>query len=219
MRLSPLKLAEGFSSDASVDVETATNLSADPRRALRLFADLAGVQQALVVPLIRGERNAGYLVTGLAPGYTLPKEDVELLQTIATEMTLMIENADLRKTTVLQAHRLDQAIIALEKISQALTAVTVGTDNLLRAVAHATSEILDVPYASLHLRKTAWRQQFADVIVGCTTRRELAAVRQSTDLAASRIERPEQLLELDLLDERGRPLAVARRVGVARGRR
>jgi diguanylate cyclase (GGDEF)-like protein len=216
MRLSPLKLAEGFSSDASVDVETATNLSADPRRGLRLFADLAGVQQALVVPLIRGERNAGYLVTGLAPGYTLPKQDVDLLQTIATEMALMIENTDLRKKTQLQAHRLDQAIIALEKISQALTAVTVGTDNLLRAVAHATSEILDVPYASLQLRKSSWRQQFSDVIVGCTTRRELAAVRQSTDLAAARVERPEQVLELDLLDDRGRPLAVSHRVGLQR---
>ncbi len=190
MRLSPLKLAEGFSNHASVDVETATNLAADPRRGLRLFADLAGVQQALVVPL--------------------------LLQTIATEMALMIENTDLRKKTQLQAHRLDQAIIALEKISQALTAVTVGTDNLLRAVAHATSEILDVPYASLQLRKPSWRQQFSDVIVGCTTRRELAAVRQSTDLVATRVERPEQVLELDLLDDRGRPLAGPYRVGLQR---
>src|SRR4029077_6146336 len=171
-------------------VETATNLAADPRRGLRLFADLAGVRQALVVPLIRGERNAGYLVTGLAPGYTLPKQDVELLQTIATEMALMIENTDLRKKTQLQAHRLDQAIIALEKISQDLTAVTVGTDNLLRAVAHATSEILDVPYASLHPRKPAWRQQFSDVIVGASTRRELAAVRQGGELAAQRVLRP-----------------------------
>src|SRR6202165_4833803 len=192
MRLSPLKLAEGFSSDASVDAKPAPTLPADPRRALRLFADLAGVQQALVVPLIRGERNAGYLVTGLAPGYTLPKQDVDLLQTIATEMALMIENTDLRKKTQLQAHRLDQAIIALEKISQALTAVTVGTDNLLRAVAHATSEILDVPFASLQLRKSSWREQFSDVIVGCTTRRELAAVRQSTDLVAGRVEGPGQ---------------------------
>ena len=215
-RLSPLKLAEGFSSASAVGVETAINLSADPRRGLRLFAEFAGVKQALVVPLIRGERNAGYLVTGLAAGYTLPQQDVDLLQTIATEMALMIENTELRKKTQLQAHRLDQAIIALEKISQALTAVTVGTDNLLRAVAHATSEILDVPYASLHLRKTAWRQQFADVIVGCTTRRELAAVRQSTDLAASRIGRPEQVLELDLLDDRGRPFAAARRAGLQR---
>ncbi|TMD48377.1 MAG: HAMP domain-containing protein, partial [Chloroflexi bacterium] len=177
-RLSPLKLAEGFSSASAAGVEIAGSLSTDPRRGLQLFAELAGVQRALVVPLIRGERNAGYLVTGLAAGYTLPKQDVELLQTIATEMALMIENADLRKKTELQSHRLDQAIIALEKISQALTAVTVGTDNLLRAVAHATSEILDVPYASLHLRKPAWRQQFSDVIVGATTRRELAAVRQ-----------------------------------------
>ena len=215
-RLSPLKLAEGFSSASAVGVETASNLSADPRRGLRLFAELARVRQALVVPLIRGERNAGYLVTGLAAGYSLPQQDVELMQTIATEMALMIENAELRKKTQLQAHRLDQAIIALEKISQALTAVTVGTDNLLRAVAHATSEILDVPYASLQLRKAAWRQQFSDVIVGCTTRRELAAVRQSTDLAARRIERPEQVLELDLVDERGRPLAAARRAGLER---
>ena len=75
----------------------------------------------------------------------------------------MMENAELRKKTELQAHRLDQAIVALEKISQALTAVTVGTDNLLRAVAHATADILDVPYASLHLRKPSWRQQFSDV--------------------------------------------------------
>ena len=201
-RLSPVKLAEGFSSAPAAGVETALNLSADPRRGLRLFAEFAGVQQALVVPLIRGERNAGFLVTGLAAGYTLPQQDVDLLQTIATEMALMVENAELRRKTQLQAHRLDQAIIALEKISQALTAVTVGTDNLLRAVAHATSEILDVPYASLQLRRTSWRQQFSDVIVGCTTRRELAAVRQSTDLAASRVERQEQVLELDLVDER-----------------
>jgi diguanylate cyclase (GGDEF)-like protein len=215
-RLSPLKLAEGFSSASAAGVEIAETLSTDPRRGLRLFAELAGVQRALVVPLIRGERNAGYLVTGLAAGYTLPKQDVELLQTIATEMALMIENADLRKKTELQSHRLDQAIIALEKISQALTAVTVGTDNLLRAVAHATSEILDVPYASLHLRKPAWRQQFADVIVGAPSRRELAAVREAGDVATKRVVRPEQVLELDLVDEHGNPLMWSRRIGLQR---
>jgi|GEM_PF-2820094 len=215
-RLSPVKLADGFSNESTVGVEMADRLSADPRRVLRLFAELAAVQQALVVPLVRGQRNAGYLVTGMAAGYTLPHQDVELLQTIATEMALMIENADLRRKTELQAHRLDQAIVALEKISQALTTVTVGTDNLLRAVAHAASEILDVPYVSMHLRKPAWRQHFSDVIVGSTTRRELAAVRESGDLAARRVQRPEQLLELDLVDERGNPLPIARRVGLQR---
>ena len=214
VRLSPAKLAEGFAEESSVGVETAPQLSADPRRGLRVFAELAGVEQALVVPLVRSERNAGYLVAGIPAGYTLPQQDIDLLQTIATEMALMIENADLRKKTELQAHRLDQAIIALEKISQALTAVTVGTDNLLRAVSHATAEILDVPYASLHLRKPAWRQQFSDVIVGATTRRELAAIRQSGDLAAQRVERPEQVLHLDLVSERGERLAAARRVGL-----
>ena len=215
-RLSPAKLAEGFAPEPTAAVETVTTLSGDPRRGLRLFGELAGIREALVVPLVRGERNAGYLVTGIAAGYRLPEQDVELLQTIATEMALMIENADLRKKTELQAHRLDQAIIALEKISQALTAVTVGTDNLLRAVAHATAEILDAPYASLHLRKPAWRQQFNDVIVGSTTRREMAAVRQSGDLASKRVERPEQVLELDLVDEHGEPLSAARRVGLQR---
>jgi len=215
-RLSPAKLAEGFANEARAGVEIVETLPNDARRALRVFAELAGVERALVVPLIRGERNAGYLVTGLAAGYTLPQQDVELLQTIATEMALMIENADLRKKAELQSHRLDQAIIALEKISQALTAVTVGTDNLLRAVAHATSEILDVPYASLHLRKAAWRQQFSDVIVGATTRRELAAVRQGGDVATQRVVRPEQVLELDLLDDRGEPLPLARRIGLQR---
>ena len=215
-RLSPAKLAEGFALQPTAAVETVTTLSGDSRRGLRLFGELAGIQEALVVPLVRGERNAGYLVTGIAAGYRLPQQDVDLLQTIATEMALMIENADLRKKTELQAHRLDQAIIALEKISQALTAVTVGTDNLLRAVAHATAEILDAPYASLHLRKPAWREQFNDVIVGSTTRREMAAVRQSGDLASKRVERPEQVLELDLVDEHGEPLSAARRVGLQR---
>ena len=215
-RLSPPKLAEGFSTASTVAVETAGKLSQDPRRCLRLFAELAAVDQALVVPLVRAERNAGYLVAGVAAGYTLPQQDIELLQTIATEMALMMENAELRKKTELQAHRLDQAIIALEKISQALTAVTVGTDNLLRAVAHAAAEILDVPYASLHLRKPVWREQFSDVMVGTTNRRELAAVRQSGDLAARRVERPEQVLELDLLDEQGAPLTAVRRAGLQR---
>jgi diguanylate cyclase (GGDEF)-like protein len=215
-RLSPAKLAEGFATEPSAEVDTAVSLTSDPRRGLRLFAELAGVEVALVVPLVRAERNAGFLIAALAAGYTLPQQDIELLQTIATEMALMMENAELRKKTELQAHRLDQAIIALEKISQALTAVTVGTDNLLRAVAHATAEILDVPYASLHLRKPDWRQQFADVIVGSTTRRELAAVRQSGDLAVQRIDRPEQVLELDLVNERGEPLASVRRVGLQR---
>jgi len=215
-RLSPVKLAEGFASESTIGVETATKLSADPRRCLQLFAEVAGVQQALVVPLVRAERNAGFLVAGMAAGYSLPQQDVDLLQTIGTEMALMIENADLRRKTELQAHRLDQAIIALEKISQALTAVTVGTDNLLRAVAHATAEILDVPYASLHLRKPAWHAQFSDVMVGCTNRRELAAVRMSGALAAERVERPEQVLELDLVDGHGDPLPAARRVGLQR---
>src|SRR2546421_1994744 len=215
-RINPNKLADGFTAESAAAVETVGQLSCDGRRCLRVFAELAGVHEALVVPLVRAQRNAGYLIAGLAAGYRLPQEDIELPQTIATEMALMMENAELRKKTELQAHRLDQAIVALEKISQALTAVTVGTDNLLRAVAHATAEILDVPYASLHLRKPAWRAQFSDVMVGCTTRRELAAVRLSGALAAERVERPEQVLELDLVDRRGDPLAAARRVGLQR---
>ncbi|TMD40163.1 MAG: diguanylate cyclase [Chloroflexi bacterium] len=215
-RINPNKLAEGFTAESAAAVETVGQLSGDARRCLRLFADLAGVQEALVVPLVRAQRNAGYLIAGLAAGYRLPQEDTELLQTIATEMALMMENTELRKKTELQAHRLDQAIVALEKISQALTAVTVGTDNLLRAVAHATAEILDVPYASLHLRRPAWRQQFSDVIVGSTSRRDLAAIRQSGDLAAQRVQQPSQVLELDLDDQRREPIAAARRLGLRR---
>ena len=216
VRISPAKLAEGFASEPTLAVETAVHLSADPRRGLSLFGELAGIDEAMIVPLLRSERNAGYLVAGLVAGYRLPQQDVELLQTIATEMALMMENAELRKKTQLQAHRLDQAIVALEKISQALTTVTVGTDNLLRAVAHATAEILDVPYASLHLRKPAWKQQFADVIVGSTDRRELVAIRHSGELAAQRVQKPSQVVEVELLDERGAPLPAVRRVGLKR---
>lgn len=215
-RISPAKLAEGFVSTSTAAVETAVRLTADARRGLRLFAELAGVEEALIVPVLRAERNAGYLVAGLAAGYRLPQQDVELLQTIATEMALMMENAELRKKTQLQAHRLDQAIVALEKISQALTTVTVGTDNLLRAVAHATAEILDVPYASLHLRKAAWSQQFSDVIVGSTDRRHLTAIQHSGDLASQRVQQPSQVVEVDLLDERGAPLPSVRRAGLQR---
>src|SRR5207248_9846755 len=93
-RLSPAKLAEGFASESTVGVETVTNLSSDQRRGLRLFGELAGTQEALVVPLVRAERNAGYLVTGVAAGYRLPLQDVELLQTIATELALTIHNPD-----------------------------------------------------------------------------------------------------------------------------
>jgi diguanylate cyclase (GGDEF)-like protein len=211
LRLSPVKLAEGFATESTATVEKVPALSGDSRRGLRLFGELSGLQEALVVPLLRAERNAGYLVAGLPAGLSLPKEDVELLQTIATEISLMMENAELRQKTELQAHRLDQAIVALEKISQALTAVTVGTDNLLRAVAHATAEILDVPYASLHLRKAEWRRQFSDVMVGSTNRRELAAIRQSGELAAQRVGRPEQVLDLDLTKE---SVAAARRAGL-----
>jgi diguanylate cyclase (GGDEF)-like protein len=216
VRLSGATLAEGFTNEATSTVETVSDLAGDPRHGLRLFGELANLRQALVVPLVRSERNAGYLVAGAEWGLALPPEDVDVLQTIATEMALMIENADLRKTTELQAHRLDQAIIALEKISEALTAVTVGTDNLLRAVAHATSEILDAPFASIRLQKWSWREHFPDVIVGATTRRELAAVRQSSNLAARRIERPEQVLELDLSNEAGDPVPDARRAGLQR---
>jgi diguanylate cyclase (GGDEF)-like protein len=215
-RINPAKLAEGFASNSAAAVETAVRLTADRRRGLRLFAELAGVEEALIVPLLRAERNAGYLVAGIAAGYRLPQQDVELLQTIATEMALMMENSELRKKTQLQAHRLDQAIVALEKISQALTTVTVGTDNLLRAVAHATAEILDVPYASLHLRKASWKQQFSDVIVGSTDRRYLTAIRHSGELAAQHVQQPSQVVEVDLLDERGSPLPAVRRAGLQR---
>ena len=215
LRLTGAALAEGFA-EATDEIETVIGLAGDPRRCLRLFGELAGVQRAFVVPLIRGGRNAGYLVIGVGTDYALPEADVELLRTIATEMAMMLENNDLRKRTELQAHRLDQAITALEKISQALTAVTVGTDNLLRAVAHATSEILDVPYASIHLRKSSWREEFADVLVRCTTRRELAGVRAGGDLVTQRLERPEQVLEIDLAQEQGGPLAAARRIGLER---
>jgi diguanylate cyclase (GGDEF)-like protein len=149
-------------------------------------------------------------------GVSLKALGLETALLLARNEANGLEDADLRKKAELQSHRLDQAIIALEKISQALTAVTVGTDNLLRAVAHATSEILEVPYVSLHLRKPSWRQQFSDVIVGATTRRELAAVRQGGDVAAHRVVRPEQVLELDLVDDHGDPLPVARRIGLQR---
>ncbi|MDQ6711436.1 MAG: diguanylate cyclase [Candidatus Dormibacteraeota bacterium] len=214
LRLSGTALADGFEENTS-QIETVIGLAGDSRKCLRLFGELANVQRAFVVPLTRGQRNAGYLVVGVGGDYALPQQDVELLQTIATEMAMMLENADLRKKTQLQAHRLDQAITALEKISQALTAVTVGTDNLLRAVAHATAEILDVPYASIHLRKSSWREEFSDVIVRCTTRRELAAVRASGDLVTQRLERPEQVLELDLTDPSSGN-AAARRIGLER---
>jgi len=216
LRLSGASLAEGFASESTAAIETVTGLAQDARRSLRLFSEIGNVQQALVVPLVRGDRNAGYLVAGVASDYKLPQQDIELLKTIATEMAMMLENADLRKKSELQAHRLDQAITALEKISQALTAVTVGTDNLLRAVAHATAEILDVPYASIHLRKSSWREEFTDVIVRCTTRRELAAVRLTGELVTQRVDRPEQVLELDLDDSQGSSMAAARRIGLQR---
>lgn len=216
VRLSGPKMADGFANEPSAAIETVDRAADDGRRAIRLFGELAGSQRVLVVPLIRGERNAGYLLVGIAVSYTVPQQDVEVLQTIATEMALMLENADLRKKTELQAHRLDQAIVALEKISQALTTVTVGTDNLLRAVAHATADILEMPYASIHLRNRSWRQQFSDVIVGCSTRRELAGVRASGEAVARAIERPEQVFELDLGSEQPLPLGPARRIGLQR---
>jgi diguanylate cyclase (GGDEF)-like protein len=214
LRIPAAKLAEGFTSESGATVEKVTAMASDQRRALRFFAEASGAAEGLVVPLVRADRNAGFLIAGLPSGYLLPQEDIELLQTIATEIALMMENAELRQKTELQAHRLDQAIVALEKISQALTAVTVGTDNLLRAVAHATAEILDAPYASLHLRKSAWRRQFSDVMVGSTSRRELAGIRQAGELAAERIERPEQVLQLDLVDDANQPLTAARRAGL-----
>src|SRR5256885_11784093 len=58
-RLSPTKLAEGFAPEPTAAVETVTALSGDPRRGLRLFGELAVTEGGLVVPLVRGERNAG----------------------------------------------------------------------------------------------------------------------------------------------------------------
>ncbi len=215
-RLSGPKMADGFSNEATATIETVENAAEDRRRALRLFAELAGLRRVLVVPLIRSERNAGYLLVGVGAAYSLPQQDIEVLQTIATEMALMLENADLRRKTELQAHRLDQAIVALEKISQALTTVTVGTDSLLRAVAHATADILEMPYASIHLRNRAWRQQFSDVFVGCATRRELAGVRASGAAVAAGVERPEQVFALDVTADQAVPLGAARRIGLER---
>ena len=214
-RLAAGELSRGLALDPGAAAEWISKLSDETRPALRLLWELAGLDQALVVPLLRSEQNAGYLLVGVPAGRALADPDVELLETIGSEMALSIENAELKKTTELQAHRLDQAIVALEKISQALTAVTVGTDNLLRAVAHAAAETLEVPYASIHLRKEAWRKHFADVIVGCSSRRELGGVRLSGDEVARRIERPEQLMELDLGAE-GASVGGARRIGLQR---
>ena len=213
--LGPTDLAFGFETAAGAVSETVAEPAADRRTGLKRFALEAGAEQVLVLPLQHAERNAGYLLVGRTRGANLPQEDLEVLKTIATEIALMIENAELRKTAALQAHRLDQAIVALEKISHALTAVTVGTDNLLRAVAHAAAEILEVPYASIHLRHPAWREHFADVIVGTSARREIAAVRGSGAEVARRIDRPEQLLDLDLANPE-LPLALARRIGLQR---
>ena len=217
-RLSAAELNQGLDLVPGAAPERVSNLSGEARPALRLLGELAGLDQALVAPFLRDERNTGYLLVGVPAGRTLAGPDVELLETIGSEMVLTIENAELKKTTELQAHRLDQAIVALEKISQALTAVTVGTDNLLRAVAHAAAEILDVPYASIHLRKDAWRKHFTDVIVGCSSRRELAGVRTSGEEVARRIDRPEQLMELDFaaagLAGGARRIGIERAIGV-----
>jgi diguanylate cyclase (GGDEF)-like protein len=211
--LSAAKLGHGL--DLGPDaVPQHLAITGEERPALRAFGQLTGLAQGLVVPLVRGGANAGYLLVGVPSAQTLPEPDVALLQTIATEMALTLENAELKRTTALQAHRLDQAIVALEKISQALTAVTVGTDNLLRAVAHAAAEILEVPYASIHLRKAEWHQHFADVIVGSASRREMAGVRASGNFVASRVERPEQLLEADFTEEGVGAVASARRIGL-----
>ncbi|HYM50156.1 MAG TPA: diguanylate cyclase [Candidatus Limnocylindrales bacterium] len=211
-RLTPAELDEGLELTPGAPPERVANLPDEARPVLRLVGELGGLEQAILVPLVRGDRNAGYLLAGVPTGRNLAAADLELLETIGTEMALTLENAELKKTTELQAHRLDQAIVALEKISQALTAVTVGTDTLLRAVARAASEILEVPYASIHLRKPEWRKHFPDVIVGCSTRRELAGVRLSGQEVARRIDRPDQLLQLDLTAESA--TAGARRIGL-----
>jgi diguanylate cyclase (GGDEF)-like protein len=214
-RLDSSELSRGLDLRPEASAERVSGLAGDERPVLRLLGEVADLDLALVVPLLRGDENAGYLLVGVPAGRDPAGPDVELLETIGSEMALAMENAELRKTTELQAHRLDQAIVALEKISQALTAVTVGTDNLLRAVAHAAAEILEVPYASIHLRKEGWRKHFADVIVGCSSRRELAGVRLSGEEVARRVDRPEQLLEVDLGAEGG-ALNGARRIGLDR---
>lgn len=203
----------GLGEDASSAVLTIADPSSDARPAVTGFAAVTGAARVMVVPLVHAGRSTGLLILEV-PSVALPEEDVRLLQTVGTEMAVMLENAQLRRTTELQAHRLDQAIVALEKISQALTAVTVGADNLLRAVAHAAADILDVPYASIHLRKETWRARFADVLVGGASARELAAVRASGDEIALRVTRPEQVIDVDLAGDGRGSAGSARKIGL-----
>jgi diguanylate cyclase (GGDEF)-like protein len=205
----------GLSDTPRAEVELVSEADADPRPAVAAFSKVTEAAQVMVVPLVQADRSTGYLLVD-APAGALPAEDVRLLQTVATEMALMLENAQLRRTAELQAHRLDQAIVALEKISQALTAVTVGADNLLRAVAHAAADILDVPYASIHLQKPSWRERFTDVLVGAASQRELAAIRASGEEVARRVDRPEQVVEVELAAEGRNGGAGARRLGLQR---
>lgn len=214
--LARIDLGEGFDPANQAAIETVEHPAQDIRPALRWFSEVAGLSTALVVPLVRGNHNAGYLLLGAPTAYVLPQQDVEVLQTIATEVALMVENADLHRKTEQQAHRLDQAIIALEKISQALTTVTVGTDNLLRAVARATAEILEVPYASIQLRKPQWRKRFSDVVVGPASLRETRAVRVSAAALSRRIEGSATLAELDLSSEPRLPQRLLSQVGLQR---
>jgi len=215
-RFEQVDLAEGFDLERETDIETVEDPSLDGRPAMRLFGQAAGVDRALVVPLSGGAETAGYLLLGAPAGYVPPQQDVEVLQTIATEVALMVENIDLQRKTEVQARRLDQAIIALEKISQALTTVTVGADNLLRAVARATMEILEVPYASIHLTKPEWRDRFADVAVGPASRSEMHAVRVSAGALSRRMAGSASLVELDLANEPRLPQRLLEKVGLQR---
>jgi len=209
-------LAEGFAAAGPAAVEMVEEPLTDGRPALRLFGEAAGSTRALVVPLARGAENAGYLLLGVPADAVPSAQDVDVLQTVATEVALMVENVDLHRNAERQARRLDQAVIALEKISQALTTVTVGTDNLLRAVARATAETLEVPFASIHLRKPQWRERFADVVVGPASRREMHAVRVSAAALSQRMEGAASMVELDLDGEPRLPRRLLGQVGLHR---
>jgi len=103
-----LKVGEGLAGIAAATREpvVSTGVAWDPRFANRSWAASEGLVSGIVVPLLYGARVVGILGVFLRRLHTFPKEEVNLLQVLAAQSAVALENARLFEQVDLGRERL-----------------------------------------------------------------------------------------------------------------
>ncbi|HID61363.1 MAG TPA: GAF domain-containing protein, partial [Anaerolineae bacterium] len=143
-----LKIGEGFCGQAFASGESiaSEDVCQDPRLSREVVRD-AGLCAAAFVPLRAKERKLGVLWVASRQKRPIPSEDVKLLETLAGQMALAIENALLLE----EARKRARELALLNEVSLAITSV-LDIDQVLTLIMSKASELLGAEAGSVLLR-------------------------------------------------------------------